>query len=121
MKRDKFSTMIRGYRFIFITIICFAWIQCSQPDQYVTAPLKTTDGRFIGLGDPFVYQHEGTYYMTGTSVPDSGFNYYTSTDLITWEFRGALFRPSENHYGKGISGHRKSNFIATVLSHLLIP
>jgi GH43 family beta-xylosidase len=101
MKRDKFSTMIRGYRFIFITIICFAWIQCSQPDQYVTAPLKTTDGRFIGLGDPFVYQHEGTYYMTGTSVPDSGFNYYTSTDLITWEFRGALFRPSENHYGKG--------------------
>ena len=119
MKRDKFSTMIRGYRFIFITIICFAWIQCSQPDQYVTAPLKTTDGRFIGLGDPFVYQHE-TYYMTGTSVPDSGFNYYTSTDLITWEFRSAL--PSlRNHYGKGYFWHRKSNLSQQVLSHLLIP
>lgn len=66
-----------------------------------TTVLKTIHGDSIAMGDPFVYQHEGIYYMTGTSSPDVGFDYYTSKDLLTWEFQGALFRPSPDHFGKG--------------------
>ncbi|MDD4578487.1 MAG: glycoside hydrolase family 43 protein [Sphaerochaeta sp.] len=74
---------------------------CTHHGPDYTSPLKTTDGEYIPLGDPFVYTHKGVYYMTGTSIPDSGFNYYTSKDMVTWEFGGALFRPSEDHYGVG--------------------
>ncbi|MDD3107960.1 MAG: glycoside hydrolase family 43 protein, partial [Alistipes sp.] len=55
------------------------------------------------IADPFVYQHQGVYYMTGTtaSAEDQGFDYYTSTDLVTWKFCGALFRKGADHFGTG--------------------
>lgn len=64
-------------------------------------PLKTTDGKAIYMGDPFVYEHEGIYYMTGTTgLPGGqGFAYYTSPDLITWTYEGALYRRPEDHKG----------------------
>lgn len=64
-------------------------------------PVKTVNGDSVAMGDPFVYEHKGIYYMTGTTAPNVGFDYYTSTDLRTWEYKGALFRPAENHFGEG--------------------
>ncbi len=69
-----------------------------------TNPVKTSDGKPILLADPFVYEHKGTYYMTGTTANGfdyEGFDYYTSKDLITWEFKGALFRKTKQHFGAG--------------------
>lgn len=64
-------------------------------------PLKTTDGKAIEMGDPFVYEHEGMYYMTGTTglSDGQGFAYYSSPDLITWTYRGVLYRKPQNHKG----------------------
>ena len=36
------------------------------------------------------------YYLTGTTGGD-GFDYYTSTDMVTWEYKGALYRKSDKH------------------------
>ncbi|MEA4917858.1 glycoside hydrolase family 43 protein [Proteiniphilum sp.] len=91
------------YNFSLLFLIVQIFFSCTGKDSQpvFTMQLKTNDGEYVALGDPFVYKHNGTYYMTGTSNPDSGFDYYTSNDLATWEYKGALFRPSENHFGKG--------------------
>ncbi|RHR38645.1 hypothetical protein DWX23_13675 [Parabacteroides sp. AF18-52] len=64
-------------------------------------PLKTTDSVALSVADPFVYKFDSLYYLTGTtSLPEGmGFAYYTSTDLITWEYKGLLYRKPENHIG----------------------
>lgn len=65
-------------------------------------PLKTSDGQDVYVADPFVYAHDGVYYLTGTiglSDGKQGFAYYTSPDLITWEYKGDLYRKPENHIG----------------------
>ena len=66
-----------------------------------TNPLQTSDGTPVRMGDPFAYEHNGVYYLTGTTgLPEGeGFAYYTSSDLITWEYKGALYRKPENHIG----------------------
>lgn len=61
-----------------------------------TNPLKTTDGKLLRVADPYVYSHNGMYYLTGTTGGD-GFDYYTSTDMVTWEYKGALYRKSDKH------------------------
>jgi beta-xylosidase len=70
-------------------------------EKTYTNPLKTIDGKEIYIADPFVYECKGTYYLTGTTnLPDGeGFAYYVSTDLITWEYKGALYRKPDNHIG----------------------
>ena len=53
----------------------------SEKDTY-TNPVRTTDGEVLQVADPFVYEYKGTYYMTGTTAGDCGFDYYTSKDLV---------------------------------------
>ena len=66
-------------------------------------PLRTSAGDTVRLADPFVYESEGLYYMTGTtaSAEASGFDYYVSSDLVAWEYGGPLFRKSPAHFGAG--------------------
>lgn len=63
-----------------------------------TNPVRTTDGKPLAVADPFVYSHNGVYYLTGTTG-DAGFAYYTSTDLLTWKYGGLLYRIPEGHAG----------------------
>jgi len=77
-----------------------------KPDAKViertyTNPLKTSDGKEIYVADPFVYEYKGTYYLTGTTnlTDGEGFAYYVSTDLITWKYKGELYRKPDNHIG----------------------
>lgn len=73
----------------------------SELSKTYSNPLKTIDGAEIYVADPFVYKYDGIYYLTGTSnLPDGeGFAYYTSTDLITWEYKGVLYRKPADHIG----------------------
>ena len=64
----------------------------------ISNPVRTKDGQPLAVADPFVFRHKGLYYLTGTGG-DSGFDYYTSTDLVTWEYGGPLFRKSQDHPG----------------------
>lgn len=72
----------------------------SKSDITYTNPLRTVDGDTIYIADPFVYKHEGIYYMTGTTSVDSKFEYYTSPDLINWNFGGILYQRPDDHFGK---------------------
>lgn len=76
-------------------------MSCSDKGTTFTNPVRTTEGDPVAVADPFVYKYDGVYYMTGTTAEDRGFDYYTSTDLVNWEYKGPLFRKSENHYGVG--------------------
>lgn len=61
-------------------------------------PLKTAEGDTLRIADPFVYKHEGMYYLTGTTGGD-GFDYYTSPDLVTWSGGGTLYKRPADHFG----------------------
>lgn len=68
---------------------------------YYTNPVKTVDGKFIHMGDPYMYEYHGTYYLTGTAdIPDGeGFPCYVSKDMVTWTYKGVLYRKSNDHIG----------------------
>lgn len=69
-------------------------------------PLRAEDGKILRVADPFVYKHDGMYYLTGTTGTngsadgDAGFEYYTSYDLVTWKFGGELFHRTPDFPGK---------------------
>ncbi len=93
---------MKFYNFSLLLFIIQIFLNCTGKNHHseFNIQLKTSDGESVALGDPFVYKHNGTYYMTGTSNPDNGFDYYISNNLTTWEYKGPLFRPSENHFGE---------------------
>jgi predicted GH43/DUF377 family glycosyl hydrolase len=45
----------------------------------------------VYIADPFVLEHEGTYYLYGTTTSGFGFKYWTSTDLNNWNEQGFAF------------------------------
>lgn len=54
----------------------------------------------VPVADPFVLQENGVYYLYGTSRHGaSGFEVYTSPDLIRWTLAGYCYRPQENSWG----------------------
>jgi len=97
---------MRRFYVVSLLSLCVFLFNCNQLDaksskKTYTNPVKTTDGKEINVADPFVYKHNNIYYLTGTTtLPDGeGFAYYTSTDLITWEYKGELYRKPANHIG----------------------
>lgn len=101
---------------VFLICLFFPFFGCKGPgsnnksslkpeakvtERTYTNPLKTTDGKEIDVADPFVFEYKGIYYLTGTTtLPDGeGFAYYISPDLITWEYKGALYRKPANSAG----------------------
>ena len=92
--------MKRLFLLIAFLSVCTAYAKKPASRTY-TNPVKTVQGEMIRIADPFVYEHDGTYYMTGTtaSAESAGFDYYTSKDLMTWEYRGPLFRKGPDHFG----------------------
>lgn len=60
--------------------------------------MKTNE---IHMGDPFIYTHENTYYLTGTTDPDVGFRAFKSKDLTDWEPIGHILNKKDTGYGTG--------------------
>ena len=46
----------------------------------------------IQMGDPFVLQHGGRYYLFGTNAPNEGFKCLESTDLVHWTLKGWAYQ-----------------------------
>lgn len=84
---------------LFVTLI--ALMGCKEKITY-TNPLKLADGSAIHIADPFIYHHEGTFYLTGTTQNGelNSFEYFYSEDMVNWEEGGMLFTPAEDHFGK---------------------
>ena len=54
----------------------------------------------IHMGDPFVLQHENSYYLYGTNASNEGFKYWQSSDLVHWIERGWVYRETEQSWAK---------------------
>jgi len=54
-------------------------------------------GDSIFVADPFVLQHQQTYYLYGTSASD-GFKAWKSTDLVNWDTIGYVYQRPEDSW-----------------------
>ena len=54
----------------------------------------------IHMGDPFVIQHEGRYYLFGTNASNEGFKCWGSPDLVHWKERGWAYRETDDSWAK---------------------
>lgn len=70
-------------------LVCLVPATMEARDGY-EGQLHTTTGEQLGVADPCVYEADGLYYLSASA--EGGFDYYTSRDLLTWEYRGELFR-----------------------------
>lgn len=54
----------------------------------------------IRMGDPFVIQHDGRYYLFGTNAPNDGFKCWESTDLVHWTEKGWAYRETDDSWAQ---------------------
>ena len=81
--------------------ILLATAGIAQTHNTYTNPLRTADGKMIRVADPFVFRYDSLYYMTGTTRQNSGFDCYSSPDLVHWTFLGEAYTKPEGHPGTG--------------------
>lgn len=81
--------------------ILLATVGIAQTPGTYTNPLRTADGKMIRVADPFVFRYDSLYYMTGTTRQNSGFDCYSSPDLVHWTFWGEAYTKPEGHPGTG--------------------
>ncbi len=65
----------------------------AAPVGFQVLDLPRPDGSRAHLADPEVVKIAGTWYLYGTSSP-SGFEAWSSTDLVTWTYGGLVWRPT---------------------------
>jgi beta-xylosidase len=76
-------------------LIFLSFTSLAQSTTY-TNPVSDS----IFIADPFVLQHQGEYYLYGTSAED-GFRAWRSDNLVDWDSLGYVYRPSENSWASG--------------------
>ena len=54
----------------------------------------------IHMGDPFVLQHGGRYYLFGTNAPNEGFKCLESADLVHWTPKGWAYQETDDSWAK---------------------
>src|SRR4029079_16148987 len=52
------------------------------------------------MADPFVLQHDGVYYLYGTSRAGEGFEVWSRNDLVHWRARGFAYRPAADDWAR---------------------
>jgi GH43 family beta-xylosidase len=70
--------------------------QLSGQNKYYTNPVSDT----IFIADPFILNHEGLYYLYGTTASSRGFQYWTSINLVDWQPGGFAYERTENSWGQ---------------------
>lgn len=56
--------------------------------DFASSDAAYTNPVFVNTPDPFVLSYSGVYYLYGTNRPTSGFEVFTSTDLVNWNSAG---------------------------------
>jgi GH43 family beta-xylosidase len=74
---------------------------CAWP-QAVSTYTNPVGDPPIRMGDPFVLQHAGKYYLFGTTSSNTGFQYYTSEDLVYWKPGGWAYQKTENSWADAL-------------------
>ncbi len=93
-------------KYFALFIVCL-FMGCNETTKVTessyTNPLLDKDSAVLHLADPFVYKYDSLYYMTGTGgLQDGNFVCYVSSDLITWEKRGALYQKPAGHVSSSL-------------------
>lgn len=86
---------------ILVLLLTVAGVALSDEPQLATKTYTNPVGETpIHVGDPFVIQHEGTYYLFGTNASNEGFKCWESTDLVHWTERGWAYRETDDSWAK---------------------
>jgi len=82
--------------------IAWAAVKMSpQGEMHGKAPYTNPVGDTpLHMGDPFVIQHEGRYYLFGTNASNEGFKCWESTDLVHWVEKGWAYREADDSWAK---------------------
>jgi GH43 family beta-xylosidase len=54
------------------------------------------------MGDPFVLQHDGHYYLFGTTKTSEGFEYFRSEDLVHWRRGGWAWKRTDTSWATAL-------------------
>ena len=71
--------------------------QQGEAAKIYTNPVGETP---LHMGDPFVIQHDGRYYLFGTNASNEGFKCWESTDLVHWKEKGWAYRETDDSWAK---------------------
>ena len=71
--------------------------ECPAPEQAEAAITDTG----VKVRDPFVLEHEGTYYMYGTGLMWDGYGCVTGEDLLSWSDPMRVYTPEGDCDGEG--------------------
>lgn len=86
---------------ILILVILGTFSCANNVTKTVPNPLMCK-GEPILLGDPFLFEHNGVYYLTGTGSTNVGFPCYISEDLINWKYNGLLWEKDSDCWASGL-------------------
>jgi beta-xylosidase len=90
-------TVMSRFLTLFVALLCAG--ARPQAGATYTNPVGETPVR---MGDPFVLQHAGKYYLFGTTAVNTGFQYWTSEDLVHWKAGGWAYRKTEDSWTDGM-------------------
>ena len=86
---------------ILVLLLIVAGVGLSNEPQLATKTYTNPVGDApIHMGDPFVIQHDGRYYLFGTNAPNEGFRCLVSTDLVHWKQKGWAYREMPDSWAK---------------------
>ena len=77
-------------------LILSAGFQSFGQSKFYTNPVSDS----IFIADPFVLNHDGLYYLYGTTSAGKGFKYWVSANLVDWEPKGFAFQRNERSWGQ---------------------
>jgi beta-xylosidase len=95
----------RLYVFLWLTIISLFGLctACNSGGHSPVAPANTylnpVGDSTLRMGDPFVMQHDGKYYLYGTAGRD-GFKCWSSDNLRDWTYEGYAFQETADSFGE---------------------
>jgi len=85
-----------------IILLLSAMASCKPTPHRTALSTETTYTNPVGqdllMGDPFVLQHEGHYYLFGTTDQNEGFRCYKSENLAEWTEVGFAFKPGTDSW-----------------------
>lgn len=80
--------------------IMASWIELF-PEKMTQATYTNPVGATpLHVGDPFVLQHDGQYYLFGTNAPNKGFKCLVSKDLVSWQEKGWAYRQTPQSWAR---------------------
>ena len=92
-----------------IVCVLAVLVMAGEPGTRASTYTNPVGNAPIHMGDPFVLQHDGKYYLFGTTSPNDGFQYWESTDLMQWNLKGYAYKERTHHGANRTSGLPRSS------------